>query len=52
MARARLELRNSLGDGVEVIGDPVPESPRLGFLFLEYNKYLIRLVAITLGIGR
>lgn len=52
MARASLELRNSLGDGVEVIGDPVPESPRLGFLFLEYNKYLIRLVAITFGIGR
>ena len=52
MARARLELRNSLGDDVQVVGDAVPESPRLGFLFLEYNKYLIRLVAITFGIGQ
>ncbi|VXC54498.1 YdcF family protein [Sphingomonas sp. AX6] len=52
MARAGLELRNSLGDDVEVVGDAVPESPRLGFLFLEYNKYLIRLVAITFGIGQ
>lgn len=52
MARAKLELEHALGDGVAVIGDPVPESPRLGFLFLEYNKYVIRLVAITFRIGR
>lgn len=52
MARAGLELRNVVGNEVEVIGDPVRESPRLSLLITEYNKYLIRLVAITFGIGR
>lgn len=52
MARAGLELKHALGDDVEVRGDGVRESPRLAFLFLEYNKYLIRLIAITFGIGQ
>lgn len=49
--RARLELTHALGGGVAVIGDPVPGSPRTMVLFTEYNKLLVRFVALKLGIG-
>lgn len=49
--RARLELVSALGGDVTVIGDGVPSSPRFGLLLTEYNKLLLRRVAIWLGIG-
>lgn len=51
MARARLELANALGDDVTVLADPVQNSPRFGALFTEYNKLLVRRVALWLGVG-
>ncbi|MBR0553162.1 YdcF family protein [Stakelama marina] len=50
MPRARMELTHALGPDVEVIGDPVPSSPSLTFLFGEYNKFLVRRAALWLGI--
>ncbi len=52
MARARMELGAALDDNVTVIGDGVPTEPRLGLLVNEYNKLLLRRVALWLGIGR
>ncbi|URW77035.1 YdcF family protein [Sphingomonas donggukensis] len=49
MPRARLELTKALGDGVEVIGDPVPSNPAFGMLVREYNKYLVRRAAFLVG---
>jgi uncharacterized SAM-binding protein YcdF (DUF218 family) len=51
MPRAKLELRNALGDEVEVVGDPVPSHPRFTMLLREYNKYLVRRLALLIGIG-
>lgn len=51
MARARLELANALGDDVTVLADPVQNSPRFGALFTEYNKLLVRRVALWFGVG-
>ena len=49
--RARMELAAVLGPGVIVMGDGVPSTPRLGTLVNEYNKLLLRRVALWLGIG-
>ena len=49
--RARRELAAVLGPGVIVMGDGVPSTPRLGTLVNEYNKLLLRRVALWLGIG-
>jgi uncharacterized SAM-binding protein YcdF (DUF218 family) len=49
LARAGMELRASMGKGVLVLGDGVPSSPRLGTLVNEYNKLILRRVAIWLG---
>lgn len=51
MPRARLELAHQLGGDVEVTGDPVRSIPRFKTLIREYHKYLVRLVALTLGAG-
>ena len=51
LARARLELVAELGNDAQVIGDGVPSNPRFGLLIAEYNKLLIRWVALKLGIG-
>jgi uncharacterized SAM-binding protein YcdF (DUF218 family) len=51
LPRARMELAAALGPGVVVLGDGVPGSPRLGTLVNEYNKLLLRRVALWLGIG-
>lgn len=45
MRRAAGELDLALPDEVQVIRDAVPSRPRLGILFLEYNK----LIASTLA---
>lgn len=49
--RARMELAAVLGPQVIVLGDGVPSTPRLGTLVNEYNKLLLRRVALWLGIG-
>lgn len=49
MARARLELDNALDGTVEVVGDPVRTNARFTTLFDEYNKLLIRRVALWVG---
>ncbi|UUL82217.1 YdcF family protein [Sphingomonas sp. S1-29] len=49
MARARLELDNALDGAVEVVGDPVRTNARFATLFDEYNKLLIRRVALWVG---
>ncbi|MDB5706364.1 MAG: hypothetical protein JWN66_3480 [Sphingomonas bacterium] len=51
LARATLELTHALGSDVTVLGDGVPSSPRYGLLVAEYNKLLLRRVALWLGIG-
>jgi uncharacterized SAM-binding protein YcdF (DUF218 family) len=50
MPRARFEIARRLGDGVDLIGDAVESNPRFTQLFSEYNKYLLRRIAVVLGI--
>ncbi|MHA6721785.1 YdcF family protein [Sphingomonas sp. RS2018] len=49
MPRARMELARVLGDDVEVIGDPVQSNAPFGMMVREYNKYLVRRVALWIG---
>lgn len=49
LRRAQLELRHSLGNGVQIVGDAVPSQPSLTQLFKEYNKLLARFIALELG---
>lgn len=51
MPRAKLELRHALEDDVDLVGDPVPTSPRIRTLLREYHKYLVRRAALLLGAG-
>ncbi|MEN2787760.1 YdcF family protein [Sphingomonas qilianensis] len=51
MARARLELVHALGNDVEVLEDGVPSAPRFGLLIAEYNKLLLRQIALWTGLG-
>lgn len=51
LPRARLELVNALGKDVRVVGDGVPSKPRFGILIAEYNKLLLRRMALWLGVG-
>lgn len=52
MARARLELVHALDNDVELIGDGVTSHPRFGLLVAEYNKLLLRQIALWTGYGR
>ena len=49
MARAKLELQNALDSETEIFGDPVRTNARFATLFSEYNKLLIRRVALIAG---
>ena len=49
MHRARMELAAALTSPVTVIGDAVPSNPPFGMLVREYNKYLVRRVALWIG---
>lgn len=51
LRRARMELTAALGPRVVVLGDGVAGTPRLGTLVNEYNKLLLRRVALWIGIG-
>jgi uncharacterized SAM-binding protein YcdF (DUF218 family) len=48
MRRAEYEFRRHLGDDFKVVPDGVPTQPRLTTLFGEYNKYLLRRLAVLL----
>jgi uncharacterized SAM-binding protein YcdF (DUF218 family) len=52
LARARLELGKTLAPDVTVLDDGVPNNTRLGLLVAEYNKLLLRRVALWFGIGQ
>jgi uncharacterized SAM-binding protein YcdF (DUF218 family) len=49
--RAKMELAAVLGPKVTILGDGVPSSPRMGTVVNEYNKLLLRRVALWLGVG-
>jgi len=49
--RARMELAAAMGRQVQVLGDGVTSTPRLGTLVNEYNKLILRRVALWLGVG-
>lgn len=51
IARARMELVAALGDDVTVEADGVPGDASLSLLVVEYNKLLLRRVALWLGIA-
>lgn len=51
LPRARMELRAAVGPRVVVLGDGVVSTPRLMTLVNEYNKWLLRRVALWIGIG-
>ena len=50
MRRARYEFRRVLGDRYEVVPDAVRSQPRFLTLFGEYNKYLLRRLAVLFEI--
>jgi uncharacterized SAM-binding protein YcdF (DUF218 family) len=49
--RARMELRAALGRGVVILVDGVPSSPRLMTLIAEYDKLILRRIALWVGYG-
>ncbi len=51
LPRARMELAAAMGREAVILGDGVPGEPRFGTLVNEYNKLLLRRVALWLGIG-
>ena len=51
LARARMELAAALDTSVVILGDGVPGTPRLGTLVNEYNKLILRRIALWIGFG-
>ncbi len=52
VARAEMELRAVVAPGTVVLGDGVASTPRFGTLVNEYNKLLLRRLALWFGIWR
>ena len=53
LPRARMELAAATGGRAVILADGVAaDNPRLGTLVNEYNKLLLRRVALWLGVGR
>ncbi len=50
MRRATYEFERQLGDKVRIVPDAVRSEPRFVTLFGEYNKYLLRRLAVWLDI--
>lgn len=50
MRRARYEFRRVLRDKYEIVPDAVRTEPRFGTLFSEYNKLLLRRIAVLFEI--
>lgn len=51
MPRAVFELRREVGDGVRIRTDAVRSSPSLWSLWTEYNKYVLRRLAVLVEDG-
>jgi uncharacterized SAM-binding protein YcdF (DUF218 family) len=51
LPRARMELAAAMGRDAVILGDGVPGEPRIGTLVNEYNKLVLRRIALWLGIG-
>lgn len=51
MARASMELRAALDSDVTIVADGVTSEAPLGLLVVEYNKLLLRRVALWTGVG-
>lgn len=51
LTRARMELAAVVGPHVVILGDGVASDPRLGMLVNEYNKLILRRVALWIGMG-
>ncbi|HEX4695402.1 MAG TPA: YdcF family protein [Sphingomonas sp.] len=51
MARARMELKAALDGDVAIVDDGVRGDQPLGLLVVEYNKLLLRWMALRTGIG-
>lgn len=51
LRRAELELTNTLGRDVVVVGDGVRGAPRMPLLIAEYHKFLVRRLALLFGVG-
>jgi uncharacterized SAM-binding protein YcdF (DUF218 family) len=49
LPRARMELVNATGDDIIVLGDGVASKPRLVTLLGEYNKLIVRRIALLVG---
>ena len=47
-----MELRAAVAPGTVVLGDGVASTPRFGTLVNEYNKLLLRRLALWVGIWR
>ncbi|MDP9086800.1 MAG: YdcF family protein, partial [Pseudomonadota bacterium] len=50
MRRAHYEFASQLGRGYEITPDAVRTEPNLMMLFAEYNKYLLRRMAVWLDV--
>ena len=50
MRRARFEFRRVLGDKYRLVTDAVPTEPSFITLYGEYNKYLLRCLAVWVGL--
>jgi uncharacterized SAM-binding protein YcdF (DUF218 family) len=50
MRRASYEFERQLGDAVTIVPDAVKSEPNFMTLFAEYNKYLLRRLAVWLDI--
>ncbi|MEO5865870.1 MAG: YdcF family protein [Sphingomonas sp.] len=51
LRRAKMELVVAMGNDAQIFGDGVPSSPRVTLLIAEYNKLIIRRIALWLGMG-
>jgi uncharacterized SAM-binding protein YcdF (DUF218 family) len=51
MARASMELKAALDGDVAIVSDGVTSEAPLGLLIVEYNKLLLRRIALWTGIG-
>ncbi len=50
MRRARFDFRQVLGDKFEIVPDAVRSEPHFKTLFSEYNKYVLRRLAVLLDL--
>ena len=52
MPRARFELSRVLDDNITIVADGIRSDASLLVLLREYNKYLLRRLAVLVGVWR